>query len=280
MFRLAFRVTAIILCFAANSASAEDKKPEIPANLHAWGRFEPGTWRLARIVTETLNDEGQVVSTSTTDTKTTLLSVSDDGVVLEVEACMEVAGKRFRVEPQTIKEGFHGETAESTVQSKESTDGKVSIEGRDVPCKIRQLSLVGPKNKTDLTLYYSTSLSPYLLKRKCVVTDAEGKNVVSETEKDVIAIDMPVQVLERLRNGSYVRTVHKNGKTTVTTIAMAVDDVPGGVVSHSSKEVDQKGRLLRRSTLQLIDYNADPDKDRSNRKRPPRRQKTQTRYGS
>ena len=281
MFRLAFRATAFALCFGVVCAAGAAEPSGIPAVVHPWGRFQPGTWKLVHIVTEMLDEEGQVVSTNTTDTKTTLLSVCDDGVVLEVEACMEVAGKRFRVEPQTIKEGFHGETADSQTQLKDSTDGKINIENEKIPCTIRRLSLTGPQGKIDLTLYYSTTAAPYVLKRTCVVTDADGKNIVSETNKDVLAIEMPVRVLDRLHGGSYVRTVHKNKKTTVTTLAVVVDDVPGGIVSHSSKEVDKKGHILRRSTLQLIDYNSDPDKDRSGmfgRKRSNRRTKPQSRY--
>ena len=132
-------------------------------------------------------------------------------------------------------------------------------------------------------LHYSTTVPPYVLKRECVVTDADGKNTVSETSKDVLVLDMPVRVLNHLHSGSYVRTIHKNGKTTVTTVSIVAGDVPGGVVSQGSKEVDKNGRLLRRSTLELVDYNADPDKDRSGlfgRKRSSRRPKSQTRYGS
>ena len=59
--------------------------------------------------------------------------------------------------------------------------------------------------------------------------------------------------------------------------------MPGGVVRNSSKEVDKNGRLVRRSTLELIDYNNDPDKDRTGlfgRKRPPRhRNKPPPHYG-
>lgn len=271
---------ALALCFGAIGASSAAEPSDIPPIVHPWGRFQPGTWKLVRIVTEMLDEEGQVVSTNTTDTKTTLLSVCDDGVVLEVEACMEVAGKRFRVEPQTIKEGFHGEAADSQVKVKDSADGKIGIEDEKIPCTIRRLSLANAKGGTDLTLYYSTVVPPYVLKRKCVVTDADGKTIVSQTNKDVLGFEMPVRVLDRLRGGSYVRTVHKNKKTTVTTLAVVVDDVPGGIVSHSSKEVDKKGRVLRRSTLQLVDYNSDPDKDRSGlfgRKRPNRRTKPQSR---
>ena len=115
-----------------------------------------------------------------------------------------------------------------------------------IPCKICQLSLVGPSGKTSLILHYSTTAPPCLLKRECVVTDADGENTVSETNKDVLVLDMPVRVLHQLHSGSYVRTIHQNGKTTVTTVAVVVGDVPGGVVSHSSKEVEQNGRLLRR----------------------------------
>jgi hypothetical protein len=65
-------------------------------------------------------------------------------------------------------------------------------------------------------------------------------------------------------------------------MSVVVGDVPGGVVSHSSKEVDKNGRLLRRSTLELVDYNIDPDRERSGlfgRKRPNRRPKPETNYG-
>jgi len=272
----------LALGLAASCASGAAQESGVTPKLHPWGRFEPGTWKLVRVVTETLNEQGQVVSTSTTDTKTTLLDIGNDGVTLEVEACMEVAGKRFQVEPQTVKQGFHGETAGSDPKPKPPTDGQFAVEGRKIPCKIQQLALVGPNGKTSLTLHYSATVPPYVLKRECVVTDAEGKNTVSETNTDVIVLDMPVRVQEELRGGSYVRTVHKNGKTTVTTLAVVVHDVPGGVVSHSSKEVDKNGRLVRRSTLELVDCSADPDKDRSglfNRKRSGRRTKQPTRYG-
>ena len=59
-------------------------------------------------------------------------------------------------------------------------------------------------------------------------------------------------------------------------------EVPGGVVKNSSREVDKAGRLVRRSTLVLVDYSDDPDKDRSGlfRARKRHRTKTASRYGS
>ena len=180
--RLAFRVLTLALGLAAFCAPGMAQETGIAAKLHPWGRFEPGTWKMVRVVTETLNEQGQVVSTSTTDTKTTLVDVDNDGVTLEVEACIEVAGKRFQAEPQTVKQGFHGETAGPNPKLKEPVDGQVVIEDRKIPCKIQELAIDGPNGKTTVTLHYSTTLPPYVLKRSSVVTDPEGKNTVSETE--------------------------------------------------------------------------------------------------
>ena len=64
------------------------------------------------------------------------------------------------------------------------------------------------------------------------------------------------------------------------TLAVVAPNVPGGVVSNRSEEIDKSGRLVRRSTLRLIDYSADPQKDRGLlRKRAPRRAKQPARYG-
>jgi hypothetical protein len=279
--RLALRALpfALGLAFCA-VGMAQDSS--ISPKFHPWGRFGPGTWKMVRVVTETLNEQGQVVSTSTTDTKTTLVDIDRDGVTLEVEACMEVAGKRFQVEPQTVRQGFHGETIGSELKLKEPVDGQVVVEDRKIPCRVQQLTIVGPSGKTNLTVHFSTTVPPYVLKRECVVTDADGKSTVSDTNTEVTVLDMPVRVQDELRGGTYVKTVHKNLKSTVTTMAVVVSDVPGGVVSHSSKEVDKNGRLVRRSTLELVDYNSDPDKDRTGlfgRKRSNRRTKQPTRYG-
>jgi hypothetical protein len=275
--RIAFCVLALALGIAASCTSAIAQESGISAKLHPWGRFEPGAWKTVRVVTETLNAQGQVVSTSETDTKTTLVDIDSDGVTLEVEACVEVAGKRFQAEPQTIKQGFHGETTGTSAKIKDAVDGEFVVEERKIPCKIQELTVDGPSEKMTITLHYSTSVSPYVLKRVAVAADPDGKGNASETVADVIALDMPVRVQGETRGAAYVRTVHKGPKATVTTLTVVLADVPGGMVSQSSKEVDKNGLVVRRSTLELIDYNADPDHS-GGRKRSNRRAKSSSRY--
>ncbi len=248
----------------------------ITAKFHPWGSFDAGAWKTVRVVTETLDAGGQVVGTSVADTTTTLVSVDDVGVTLEIHACMEVAGKRFEADPQTVKQGFHGELLGTDLKVQNPTPGEVAIEGRKFPCKVQQLESTVGNGKTATTIYYSTSVAPYILKRKSV-----NKNPDSETVVDVVSLKDPVELRGETKKGIKLRTVYTNGNGTVTTLADVVPDVPGGVISSRSNEVDKTGRVVRRSTLTLIDYGTEPQKDRTGlfRKRPPRRVKQASRHG-
>jgi hypothetical protein len=274
--RSASRILTLALSLVAVCAPGVADEFGVAARLHPWGGLDPGVWKIVRVVTETLDAQGQVASSSTTDTKTTLREIDNDGVALEIATCMEVAGKRFQAEPQTVRQGFHGELNEPRLKFEEPVDGQVVIENRKIPCKVQRLEIIGPNKKTSVRLCYSMSVSPYVLRRECVARDTEGKGVLSETDVEVTSLDMPVRVLGETRSGAYVKTISRNAVGTVTTLAVVVSDVPGGVVSHSSKEVNKSGRVVRRSTLELIDYCADVKRDRSgllNRKHPIRRAK-------
>jgi hypothetical protein len=270
--RIASYILAVLLAFMANGASGEFQESDFPMKLHPWGGFEPGVWKLVRVTTQSLDERGQVVGSGLADTRTTLAQIDKNGVKLEVDACMEVAGKRFQGDPQTIEQSFYGEptTLNSTV--KPVAEGEVVIEDRKIPCKVQQVEAVGPSGKTTVTIYYSPSVAPYVLKRESVTMDADGKTVASETKTEIVAFAMPIRVRQETRSGTYVKTVQKTAKSTTTTLAVVLPDVTGGVVHHSMKEEDATGRVVRRSTLELLDYDADAD--HLLRKRPPRRTKT------
>jgi hypothetical protein len=284
MRRPAPHIIAIFLGLAAAAGpllgqSADPASP--PPRLHPWGCCEPGTWKLVRVVTETLDERGQVIGSNATDTKTTLLGRDRNGITLEIQANMEVAGKRFEAEPQTVKQGFHGESIDAVFAPPQPADAALVIEGRSISCTVQQWETAGPGEKSLTTLYCSTTVSPYVLKRRTTVRDADNKSLIGETTTEVTALEMPVRVKNQIRNGYRLKTVQRNGKGTVTILAAAAPDVPGAIVSHSLKEVDGAGRLIRRSTLELIDYNTDPEKERTglfNRRRPGRRAKLSARY--
>ncbi len=249
------------------------EETDFSAKLHPWGQFQPGAWKIVRVVAETLNKQGQVVSTSKTDTKTTLVGIDPDGVTLEIQACMEVAGKRFEAEPQTVKQGFHGEMLGPHLALKELVDGELVIEGQTIACKVRQLESVLPSGKTTTTIHYSTTIAPYVLKRESVTFGPDGKTELSRTCVEVTSLNMPVRVRGELKNGVFVRMANRTDANAVATFVDVLPEVPGGIVANRSKEIDKNGRLVRRSTLELIDYGEEPERDRSGifgRKRPSR----------
>jgi hypothetical protein len=286
MSRRACRTVVFALCAASLCAPITAQEAGVTAKLHPWGRFDPGVWKTVRVVTETLDEDGQVVSTTTTDTKTTLLDIDNEGVTLEIQTCTEVAGKRFEAEPQTIKQSFHGELFGPDLTLKSPVASQVVIDGVKVPCHSQEVDSVAPTGKTKTTIYYSLTLAPYILKRESTTTDPEGKSVLCGTNVEILMLNMPVRLKSDggMRNGIYVKTVHKSPKSVVTSWATVLPEVPGGVVAGSTREVDGTGRMVRRSILELSDYDAESGKDRSGapgRKRPPRhRSKPPSRYGS
>jgi hypothetical protein len=233
----------------------------IPREHDPWGHFEPGAWKRVRVVTEQLDDKGLV---SVTDKTTTLLNVEADGVTLEDEVVHEVAATRYPREPETIKLGFHGALLAEGLKVSDAGEGQVVIEDRKIPCSIIQLEVAGPVSKSVTKVYYSPEVAPYVLRRESVTTDLEGNNSRSETITEVVALDMPCKVLAETKNAVYVKTVVNHPKGTTTTWSASSPEVPGGVIWSSTKELDKSGRMIRRSTLELVDYGLElePERDK------------------
>ena len=274
--RLAWVLTGLMLT-TLGAACCAAEEPGIAARHHAWARFKPGAWKLVRVVTESLDENGSVIGVNVTETKTSLLSVQPDGVTLEVEVGVEVGGKQFDGQPQCLKQGFHGELAGGEVKFQPAAAAEVSIEDQKVPCHSQQVEVIGSSSRTTVSVFFSDSLAPYILRRQSKTTDASGGEVLSETLSEVVALNMPQRVLTEIKNVACIKTVQKTPKGAVTNLAMSSPDVPGGVVYQTTKETDKSGRLIRRSTLELVNFGNRPEIERTGlfgRKRPPRRKTT------
>ncbi len=221
---------------------------------HPWGEFEPGAWKLVRVVTETLDEDGLVTSASTTETRTTLLQMNDRGITLEVATTVEVAGKRFEPPPQTLDQGIWGQTETQTLRSGKASPARITIGERTVDCQVRELEIVGPRTRTTSKVFFSSDIRPHVLRRESVTTTLDGSEKLGETTIEVTALDLPFKVLSEIQPTAHVRSVNRHPKGVVFTVAVTSSEIPGGVVSHWSKEVDRAGRIVRRSTLELVDY--------------------------
>lgn len=256
-------IFSVWLAVSAWSGATAAQEVAIPREHHCWGSFQPGAWKLVRVVTQTLDDEGRVSSTSSTETRTTLLRADESGVTLHVEVCMEVAGKQFETQPQTVRQDYYGELTCQNMKVQREEDGQVMVEGTTIPCKVLQLECKEPNSQTQTRVYYSDSVVPHVLKRESVTTSADNDKSLGESSIEVVARNMPYNVLSEIKSAAYLKQVHKHPKGRNVTWVVMSTDVPGGVVSQSSKESDQVGRIIRRSTLELLDYGLTPQPERT-----------------
>jgi hypothetical protein len=254
-------VALIIWTLTPRESAGQGQDVGVSARHNSWARFQSGAWKLVRVTTETLDDGGRVVASNITETKTSLTRVESECVVLAVEVGVEIAGKQFDGLPQCVKQGFHGELCEGDAKFQPPADAEVTIEDRKIPCRSQQIEIGASSSRTAVSLCYSDTLAPFILRRQSKTTD-DAKNVVSDTISEVVALDMPQRVLAEIKNVACIKTVQKTAKGTVTTIAMSSADIPGGVVYQTTKELDAAGRLIRRSTLELASYGTRPEKER------------------
>jgi hypothetical protein len=251
---IGFRLTAytwLIGLLVAGVASAQEAP--LPPDHHPWARFPVGSWKSVRVITETLDDDGNVANVSLTDTKTSLVSTDATGVTLRTEVTVEIAGKRFASQPQLTRYGLYGETAGEMVSAKKTGEQELAINGVRFKCETRQVTFTTDQIKRVSTLQYSAERFPYVLRRETTASDAADAKV-STTLVETIATDLPLKVLGEIEPGASVRTVRSGPKGSAVTLEVQCYNVPGGVVSHTAKEMNEAGRITRRSLLELVDY--------------------------
>lgn len=236
------------------SHAAEAPRVAIPREHHAWARFTPGSWSKVRKWMEELDDQGQVKSANITETKTTLLAVDDAGCTLQVEVTVEIAGKRFVAQPRQVQVGYDGGTNGGRTDFRKTGETTLELAGRTVRCAILESTLADGDTRITSRLHYSDSVPPFVLRRETVTASADGKQILDQTTVDVLAIEMPQKVLTELQSGAHMRTVRKQQNATAFTLEVVCVNIPGGLVAHTSKELDASGKPIRRSTLELLDY--------------------------
>lgn len=258
---------AVVLCGPESSPgeSTTQQQALSARDLNVWGRFGAGTWKRVRIITETLNEKGGVVDTTLTETKTTLVRADSHQLALRIDATVDVAGKRFESQPKTIECGYYGESTTDLAEPKLLGTEMVTIEGRRVPCQIRQVVTGTGQQKQLVRLFLSDDVEPFVLKRETIALKDDGSSPSDQkTTAEVIGLDLPYHVLHGIKPAAFERTIQHTSKGTNVSLDVTCFDVPGAIVARASNELDEKGHVVRRSMLELIDYQIvsdDGDKD-------------------
>lgn len=241
----------IALCVAVFVSDAE--AIQFGRRFHHWGRFRPGSWVVVRQGCETLGAGGQVVSNTTSETKTTLAGVDDKAMTLHVQASLEVGGKLLDAAPQQLREGLLGEKPEAATYV-DLGEESVAVQGQNYRCQIQQTETnVGGRRQVTKT-WFAPQVAPYVLRRLTTIVDASTGAVVSETEMQVTKLSVERRILARLRPVAEVAITQRHPRGQTRTQAFTCPDIPGGIVSQTSEEYDVAGNLLRRSKAELVDF--------------------------
>lgn len=225
----------------------------IPRERHPWAAFRPGSWKLVKVTTETVDKDGKTIGASVTETRTMLLSVDADSYELQIDVTVDVAGKRFSSQPRVTRQGFHGEGEGQRAIIRRLGAAALKVAGRDLSAQAAEIEIADEEYRKVTRLEYSGGIHPYVLARRSVTYDAAGK-VQQETEVQTRAVQIPRTLLSARRSTWETRTTQKHVAGSVVTDEVHCFDVPGGVVEHTSQEFDDKGVLIRRSKLDLVNY--------------------------
>ena len=248
-------MSLVVLAMAA-SAGADDL--DIPREHHAWARFPQGSWKRVRVVTQQLNAQGQVVATSITETKTLLSEVSTEGFSLQIESTVEVAGRKIVSDPKTVEQRYNGAVAGHTANVRVVGEETLLIDGKSYVCKVQQYDISGSQSKTVTKSFYTPETPPYVLRRESRTMDLVSQMTVGRTIVEVTSIGVPVDILGKQHLVAKVHVEQNHVKGREITDAVSSLDIPGGIVSHESREYDADDKLLSTSKLELLEFHIAP----------------------
>ncbi len=234
-------------------------------DLDPWARFPQGSWKLVRTVTQSYDIHGTPTQTTTVETQTTLAKVDERGMSLKIDVTTQVNGRRIEGVAQQIEQGFWGEPPDQPATERIAGENKLLIEGHEVPCTIHEASYSDGKHHTVTKQYVAPDQSPFVLKRESVTTIGENTTPRYRTVSEVYALQMPCKIGNEIKICSHERIVRQTPEETLISLDVTVPEIPGGVVSRTTKELDTSGKLIRHSTMEMISYhiadNNDPPRE-------------------
>jgi len=250
LFRLALAIAA--LATAIPCASAEADAAGFGRRFHVWGRFRPGSWVIVQQGIETLGDGGSVVARQSCETRMTLAASDDTALTLQVQASLDVGGKKLDSAPQELRQGVHAEVPD-IAQATELDPEDLLIAGQTYRCEVHLAETEVDGRRTVTKSGVAPQTTPLVLRRVTTTTDAATGRTIGETIHEVLSLSRQ-RVMARSRQVAELRIVQRHPRGQTTSYAVSCPEIPGGLVSQTSEEFDTQGKLLRRTKMQLVDF--------------------------
>lgn len=247
--------------FAVSLAAADGGAPTVlPANAHPWGGYLPKSWCIVQTTT-IANVGGQAVQTVQT-VRTELQAVDADSVTLQESETLNVNGRSVSKNPQLIKYDFFQEPLQANVKIRQGEPVKLQMSDKKtiIPCAVRIYEQQTPSGQLTTTIWYSAQVYPYVLRAEKVLRSSPaGEDAGGEVIRQSVMLVQETSALKSLRglrkNRTYTtQTIEKAGNITKITDANCSWDVPGGLLTATTREFDAQNREISRSVSTMTNY--------------------------
>ncbi len=240
-----------------NSSSNDlaEKRFVLPRKHHPWTKFEPEAWREVRISTETFNPDGTVASRSVTIQIEALKAIAEGSYTLEVQATIDLAGKRITGDRQTRQLNMLTDSTAHIGTTHRLEPAELTIDGRTVRCEVWKLTAQDEQHKYRQQIFYAPNQWPFVLQREnSELSDMPEAEPHSKQSSQVVALSVPYLVGGKPVSCSCTKVVRQSNKGTTVRMELQADNVPGGVVAAWVIDTDAQRQPSRWSLLELIDF--------------------------
>ncbi len=231
----------------------------LPAEHHPWARFAPGAWREVEITTETFDEQGELVNRSVTTQQEILKSVSGDRYTLDVQATVDLVGKRIVGAWITRVLHLPTDRAGEIVETVPLDDASIHVGGREIECQTWKVVYRDDARTLIDRIRYTPGHFPFVLDRTTLPGNgADNSPQTAIQVVSAVALDIPYTIDDQVIRSSCVQTKRQGDKGSTNRIAFIAAEVPGGELVARTSDFDLQGTLTRWSTQELLRYGLTP----------------------
>ncbi len=245
----------------AQTASANPLPPaqaenwKYPAEHHPWARFPVGAWREIEVTTETFDEDNKIFGSSVTTQREILKAVAEDTYVIDVQATVDVSGKRIQGPWNTRVLRLATDRPGAIFSSTRQADHLLALPMGAVSCQVWEVRSSDESNNLMDRVYYSPEVYPHVLARN-VIEQTENSPIEMAPLDAVVTLarSLPQNFEGRILECVSQQTVRRRDKGSSQIISVLSSEIPGGELTTQSTDFDSAGRRIRWSVQKLIGY--------------------------
>jgi hypothetical protein len=231
----------------------------LPANLHHWARFPIGSWREVEINTETFDARGKLAGQSITTQKEVLKAVTDDTYVLEVQATVDVSGKRIEGPWNTRVLKLATDRPHAILMTHNKGTEQIDMESKAVECQVWELQYTEDGRNMLEQISFSDQVFPYVWKREVFASSANSPlQGLPSDSITTTARGVPFSLDGRIIECASQFSTRRREKGDSQILSLVSPEIPGGEVSSRVTDFDTNGQRIRWSVLRLLSYGNSP----------------------